>query len=174
MKKLLCAIALAAIGSPVAAPVLATDRSIPLQATVPGFCRVAGTTANTSDATETISIDGDGNVIATAIVKSIGIVCNTGSDVSLVSSAGAVKAAVPGVGGFQNFIHYTAGATGFTDANIAVAQTSNTVTDQILGTGERILPGSANLQVTITPVLNASPLLPGTYNDTLVVRVTPK
>jgi hypothetical protein len=173
MKKLICAIALAAIGSPVAAPVLATDRSIPLTASVPDFCRVAGTTSNSSDATETFNIDGQGDVIVAAVVKNIAVVCNKGSDVALVSSNGALTG--PGtVPGFQNVIHYTAASTGFTDASITAAQTSNTGSNQVLGTGEKVAPGSGTLQVTITPVLNASPLLPGTYNDILVVRVTPK
>lgn len=148
----------------------ATDQTITLTATVTAFCTVGGSQSPTADSA-TVPAPG-GIVDATPIVKTYAVVCNSAADVSLTSINGRMTSAASAITGFDNFIDYTAGASGF--VTITPASTVGGITGtKLLGTASTSGANSANLTVTITPI-PSQPLVAGAYADTLNVSIVPQ
>ncbi|MBS0233809.1 MAG: hypothetical protein JSR99_10015 [Proteobacteria bacterium] len=148
----------------------ATDQNINLKATVPEYCTIEGSSSPADDDV-TVPILGNGNVDTTLITRSYAVVCNSAANVSLTSLDGAMVTSTTAGSGFDTFINYEAGTNGF--VNISAAATTNTGSNQLLGTATTSGAESANLNVTIQPISNSNPLAGGDYLDTLKVSITP-
>ena len=173
MSKVLGVVAMAALIAGLASPASATDQNIPLQAVVTSFCKINGTLADSTDAVQTIGVTA-GDVTVAAINRTFPVVCNKATDISLTSINGGLNGPT-GAANFENVINYTASASGFaTVASGSTATTAGAAGNETLGTSTRATPGSANIVVAITPIANTLPLVEGTYNDTLRVRITPQ
>lgn len=143
--------------------------------TVAKVCTINGVSNPAAD-TATIPVSG-GKVNTAPIPKSYAnVACNTPSNLQLTSQNGAVKTGATPVPGFLNLIDYAAVAS-FSGANA----TLNTATAPGAAGPEAGTPAATTgttptgtLAVTITPQSNASPLLAGTYQDTLRVTITPQ
>jgi hypothetical protein len=171
MKKVFCAIAVAAIGSSFAAPALATDRNIPLQAIVPEFCRIEGSAVDVTDGLTTIPLVGD-VIDTTAINRSYGVQCNRPSNITLTTVSGGLRGPVAALPDFEHIINYSVEGSGF--VTIPSTPTTGLTAGQNIWTGTRASPGNTALNLTITPIANTDPLVAGTYDDTLRVRIEPQ
>lgn len=144
--------------------------------TVAKVCTINGV-ANPGADTATIPISAGGQVNTAPIAKSYAnVACNTPSNLQLTSQNGAVKTGTTPVPGFLNLIDYAAVAS-FSGANA----TLNTAALPGAAGPEAGTPAATTgttptgtLAVTITPQSNASPLLAGSYQDTLRVTITPQ
>jgi len=148
----------------------ATDQNINLKATVAQYCTIEGSSSPTDDDV-TVPILGNGTVDTTLITRSYAVVCNSAANVSLTSLNGAMVTSTTAGSGFDTFINYEAGTNGF--VSISAAATTNTGSNQVLGTATTSGAESANLNVTIQPIANSNPLAGGDYLDTLKVSITP-
>jgi hypothetical protein len=155
---------------------LRISRAFTATGTVASACTIGGVYTPASD-TATISIDSGGSVSTAPIARSYNSVeCNGPADVQLTSQSGAVKTPVAAVPGFENLINYSASAT-FSSANATVdTATIPTATGAESGTAVSTsgTTPSGTLSVTITPAANSSPLLAGSYADTLRITITPQ
>jgi hypothetical protein len=102
-------------------------------------------------------------------------ICNTPSDLQLTSQNGAVTTTNT-VAGLQYFINYAASAS-FAGASASL----NTATNPAAAGQESGSPASTSggtptgsLSVAITPELNVSRLVAGSYADTLTIAITPQ
>ena len=163
---------------------VAVDRSINLTATVNSFCKVEGSTANSTDPVTvdwTSQISGGVFATTTASTKSVAVICNKAADVALISTKGGMTdTSVTADASFDDIIRYSAAASG-TFVTIAAGTTSGTTqagatANESLGTASSAGPKSDTITVTLTPVGTGTgkPLFAGTYTDTLIVRVTPQ
>jgi hypothetical protein len=143
--------------------------------TVGKACTIGGVSHPGADST-TIPVSAAGAVDVSPIVKSYAnTACNTPSNVQLTSQNGGVKASASAITGFANVINYSAAAV-FSGATAPI----NTATSPGMGpiSGPAVPTAGATpsgtLQATITPQANASPLLSGSYADTLTITITPQ
>lgn len=171
------AFAFAALAGSLATSASATDQNIPLQATVTSFCKIAGSLTPADDTLQTITVT-DGFVDSgQTITRPFNVVCNKASTISLAAKNGGLSTAAAAVpGSFDNIINYTAGTTGF--ATISAGDTATVATAvansfESLGSTTRATPGSASISVVITPTVNTLPLVEGTYNDVVRLRIVP-
>lgn len=142
-------------------------QNITLNATVADFCSIAGA-ATGGSVTRTITVtNGTVNTSALPVVNVASVACSKVSDVTLSTTNTGLTgpAAVPS---FQNAIHYTANASfsGATPSLNTGSATTATAATSGAATG--------TLTVNITPNANASPVVPGSYTDTLVVTLAPQ
>ncbi len=158
-----------------AAPASATDQNINITATVNGFCQIAGSLTPVDDSVNWDGLVTTGFITATATARTFAVTCNRASNISLTSINGGMTTASAAAVGFDNIINYQAEASGF--ATIAAGSTATTATavgNETLGSATRATPGSANIVVTLTPVVNTNPFVEGSYSDTLRVRIEPQ
>jgi hypothetical protein len=138
-------------------------------------CTIGGVAHPSAD-TATIPITAAGQVTTSPINKSYAnAVCNTPSNLQLTSQNGAVMTTNTAAG-LQNFINYAASAS-FAGASASL----NTATNPAAAGQESGSPASTSggtptgsLSVTITPELNVSRLVAGSYADTLTIAITPQ
>jgi hypothetical protein len=143
--------------------------------TVAKSCTIGGVAHPSAD-TATIPITASGAVATTPIDRSYAnAVCNTPSNLQLISQNGAVKATAA-VAGLANLIDYAAAAT-FSGAR-ATLNTAAVPTAVGAESGVAIPTigntSSGSLSVTIKPQPNTQPLLAGAYSDTLSITLTPQ
>lgn len=178
MKRALGAAVTAVLIGGIASPAWATDQNIPLQAIVTSFCKIAGSLTPADDTLQTITVT-DGFVVPGTITRPFAVVCNKATNISLAAKNGGLSTPTPSDVGFDNIINYTASTSGFADVNLTGGDTSTTSTAitnsyEPLGTGVRSTPGSTSISVVIVPTVNTNPLVPGTYNDTVRLSITPQ
>lgn len=154
-------------------------QDINITATVSGLCTVNGLATGTPVGSAVIPTP-SGDVDVTPITPTgspfANVVCNGPSTLLLTSLNGGVLNTSP-ASGFDNIINYTASATWN-----SVTATVNTGLNPVasLGGNESGTPapvataGAGSLSVTITPIVNAQPLIAGSYSDTLRVTLTPQ
>lgn len=152
----------------------ATDQNINITATVTSFCKIAGSTAPSDDSIDWTSLITNGDIAATATNKSYAVVCNKATNITLSSLNGAMTGPASAGAGWDNIINYTVAASGFASVSGSTASTASATGAETLGTTTRATPGSANIDLVITPVANTNPLVPGIYNDTLRVTIAPQ
>lgn len=152
----------------------ATDQNINITATVASFCKIAGSTAPADDSIDWTPLITNGDISATASNKSYAVVCNKATDITLSSLNGAMTGPASAGAGWDNVINYTVAASGFATVSGSTATNAAATGIETLGTTTRATPGSANIDLAITPVANANPLVPGVYSDTLRVTITPQ
>lgn len=158
-----------------ASPASATDQNINITATVNGFCQIDGSLTPTDDTVNWDALVTTGFITATPTARTFAVICNRASDISLTSINGGMTTASAAATGFENIINYQAEASGF--ATIAAGSTATVPAatgNETLGSATRATPGSANIVVTLTPVVNTDPFVEGTYSDTLRVRIEPQ
>jgi len=173
MKRALGVAAAATLFGSIAAPASAADQNIPLQAVVSSFCSVSGSLTTATDTLQTINVV-NGVITVAAITRDFPVICNRATNISLTSINGGLNGQTA-AGGFEHVINYTASASGFaTVASAGTAAIAGAIGNEPLGTATRSTPGSENITVVITPVANVLPLVEGTYNDTLRVRIEPQ
>ena len=172
------ALAAAALTFVTAASAQTATQDINISATVTKACTVNNTATGTPG-TATIPVSAAGAVTTTAITPTgspfASVACNAPSTLLLTSLNGAVKNATAPAAGFTNLIDYTASATW--NGVTATVNTSTVAgaTGPEAGVAQSVATAnSGNLTVSITPLANASPLITGTYNDTLRVTLTPQ
>lgn len=138
-------------------------------------CTIDGMAHPSAD-TATIGITASGAVVTTPINRSYAnAVCNTPSNLQLISQNGAVKA-TGAVTGLANLIDYAAAAT-FSGASAALNTAAvPTAVGAESGVAVSTIGNtpSGTLSVTITPQPNTLPLLAGSYSDTLSITLTPQ
>lgn len=154
----------------------ATDQNIVISATVSGFCKIDNSLTPANDTISWTAQITDGFLpgTPTASNKSYAVVCNKATNISLTSINGGMTGPAAATG-FDHIINYTVAASGF--ATIATGSTATTATaagNETLGTDVRATPGSANISLVITPVTNTNPLVEGSYQDTLRLRIEPQ
>ena len=178
-KKMMTTVAIAAILAAAASAARATDQNIQITATTNPFCRISNSLTPADDTLDWTSLITAGFISATPTTKTYAVVCNKPSNITLTSVNGGLNTATLGAGGFDNIINYTASTSGFatvptgSTASIAVAVTG---LNEVLGTTSRPSPGSANINVLITPIVNTSAggLVEGNYADTLKLTIVPQ
>lgn len=162
--------ALAALIPFAAAPAHAIDQDIALTATVTSSCTLSGSTAPTA-LTATIPVN-NGTVSVTPIVFDIPVACNAAASLRLATLSGGLRKGGPNYPGFSNRIDYVAAVGGgiYLPFSLDTQPVSGqTWTEDYVPAG----PPVGNITVTITPKQPASPLLNGTYSDTLRVNLVP-
>ncbi len=178
MKALRIAAAAACIfaaAAPASAPASAADQNINITATVNGFCRIDGSLTPADDAVDWTGLVTTGFITATPTARTFAVICNRASDISLTSINGGMTTATAAATGFENVINYQAEASGFaTIAAGSTATTAGAAGNETLGSTTRATPGSANIVVTLTPVVNTDPFVEGSYADTLRVTIEPQ
>ena len=157
-------------------PVGGAAPALIVSATVVGSCTIGGVSTPAADSA-TIPVSSSGAVNTSVINRSYAsVVCSGPSNVQLTSLNGAVKSPATAVTGFSNIINYSATAS-FSSANATLnTATVATATGSESGTAAStsgVLP-SGTMSVTITPAASASPLLAGSYSDTLRITITPQ
>jgi hypothetical protein len=153
-----------------------SSRAFLVTGAVSKVCSIGGVSHPASD-TATIPISSSGQVSTAPIFRSYaGVTCNILTSVQLTSQHGGVVNAAAVPSGFSKTIDYTAAAT-FSGAS----PTLNTATIPTASgpeAGAAILTSGATpngtLSVSITPQLNALPLISGAYSDTLTITLTPQ
>lgn len=153
-------------------------QDINITATVTKACTVNNTATGTpGTATIPVSVAGAVNIAAITPTGSpfANVACNAPSNLQLTSLNGAVKnATAPGTG-FTNLIDYSASATWNSVTATINTSTVSGATGAEAGTAQAVATAnSGNLTVSISPIANASPLITGTYTDTLRVTLTPQ
>jgi hypothetical protein len=141
--------------------------------TVIAYCAIAGTI--NSSQTITVSSVGLTTGMGTAAPQ-FNVTCNNQSSVSLASFNGAVTLGGVGEGslgsvpGFRNRIEYQASINGG-----AGAVTLNTASTASIGPSSFASAPvtTQSTSVTITPETSSTPLVPGSYSDTLRITLTP-
>ncbi len=104
------------------------------------------------------------------------VACNSPSTLLLTSLNGGVFNSST-LSGFDNVINYIASAT-WNSVTATIDTSTNPAAS--LGGNESGSPepvataGSGSLSVTITPIVNAQPLVTGAYSDTLRITLTPQ
>jgi hypothetical protein len=177
MKKfLIAAAAVAAMSSSAMAQTASQD--ITITASVDGFCAISGA-ANTTALIPTSTTTG----LTTGSPPSptFNVTCNKGSTVKLTSLNGAStlgnaleNAILTSALGFRNKIEYSASVTG--PGSTAVVLDTNVVSGPGANVTGAFAVGAASASattVTITPETSTSPLLAGSYSDTLTVTIAP-
>lgn len=169
MKKLIMTAAILGLTATGAA---ATDQDITLNATVTSFCSLNGSTANGSVATPvSIAVAGGVPGAVTAGSNTFAVVCNASSNVSLSSLNQGLTTGGSATAPFANKINYTATASGFAAGTLNTASAATTGNIGVTGAS------ATDLTVDVTaPALpsGTSYLVPGSYTDTLTVRVVPQ
>jgi hypothetical protein len=152
-----------------------SSQTFTVTGTVAKSCTIGGVAHPSAD-TATIGITANGAVATTPINRSYAnTVCNTPSNLQLISQNGAVKA-TGAVAGLANLIDYAAAAT-FSGASAAL---NTAAVPTAVGAESGVaVPTIGNtpsglLSVTITPQANPQPLLAGSYSDTLSITLTPQ
>lgn len=178
MKNMMTTVAIAALLAVGASGARATDQNIQITATTNAFCRINNSLTPADDTLDLTSlISGAGFIAATPTTKTYAVICNKPSNVTLTSVNGGLNTATPGAGGFENIINYTTSTSGFATvplASTALNPLAVTGSNESLGTTARPTPGAANINVVITPIANASPLVDGNYADTLKLTIVPQ
>jgi hypothetical protein len=157
-------------------PVGGAAPALNVSATVVGSCTIGGVNTPSAD-TATIPVNASGNVVTTAINRSyVSVVCSGISNVQLTSLNGAVKSSATAVSGFSKLINYSATATFFGASATLNTATIPTATGSESGSASSTSSGSPSgtMSVAITPAANTSPLLAGSYTDTLRITITPQ
>lgn len=152
-----------------------SSQAFAVTGTVAKSCTIGGVTDPAPD-TATIPIAASGAVNTSPINRSYqNAVCNTPTNVQLISQNGAVVTGAT-VGGLQHLVDYSASATfsgAMASLNTAtVPGASGPESGTMASTAGNTPTGS--LGVTITPHLNAQPLVAGSYSDTLTITLTPQ
>lgn len=171
MKKLILTAALLGLTA-TAASAQTAQQDVNLTATVPKFCTIAGIT-NPSALAYDVPVSANGTVTTTTQTFTVAnATCNTAADVTASSLSGGIKSATAAPTNFTNIIDYTGtanlastGASTINTATVAGAagvETGNTV--------DTLGAVSGNLVITVAPAQPSSPLVAGSYADTL--RVT--
>ena len=147
-----------------------------LSGTVAKVCTIGGVATPAADSA-TIPITSAGAVNTAAINKTYAnAACNTPSNLQLTSQNGAVKNSGTAPSGFSNLINYSASAS-FSGASASLdTATIATATGAEPGTAVSTTGAtpSGTMSVTITPQANSTPLITGTYTDTLRITITPQ
>lgn len=164
VRLLVTAIALFAVTQ--ASQAQTATQTINLNAMVDDYCTIAGSASGTPEDREIFVNTGIVDTAALTPVNIPNVVCSKASNVTLTSSNTGLIGP-PVLTGFQNVIDYTAVAT-FGDAT-ATLDTNAGATASDATT----VAANGDLNVTITPQLNASPMAPGGYADLLTVTLTP-
>lgn len=155
---------------PGAAPTLSVTADVAKSCTIDGVATPAADSA-------TIPILSDGSVNTSAIPKSYtNGECTAPANLLLTSQTGAVLTGATAPSGFTNKINYSVSAT-FSGASASLNTASNPAASgpesgTAAGTSGAIPSGT--LAVTITPQSSASPLVSGSYSDTLRITITPQ
>lgn len=159
-----------------AAQAQTATQAITLNATVPHLCTVGNAAAGTTYV-QTVPINASGSVNTSAIVLNgatfATVACNSAAKLQLTSTNNGITTGATAVSGFAGVINYSASATwDSTTASI----TTNGGAAPLTGTISSATAGanSGTLSVTITPTANASPLLTGSYTDTLTLSLIPQ
>ncbi len=168
----ICALALADI-----AHAQTATQDIIISATVNSACTINNAATGTTDAA-TIPILGSGLVDVTPITPNnapyLNVACNGPSTLLLTSLSGGVVNGSP-ASGFANIIDYSASATWNSVSATVNTSTPATATGPEAGTPQPVATAfSGPLSVTITPIVNALPLVQGAYSDTLRITLTPQ
>lgn len=182
MKRLIGALALAAVAMPLAGEAVAqaATRTVTLNATVGKFCRIANVLA-AANINQALTVDANtGLVDTTPIPVNIGrIRCNTAASIQLSSANGALltTGAPTADAGFANYINYTAAiatpVVATVAANLTTGVTTATAGTSVNTTGAHT---NENVTLTITPTGPAIPLMydGGTdYTDVVTITITP-
>ncbi|NJO34090.1 MAG: hypothetical protein HC869_14065 [Rhodospirillales bacterium] len=176
MRELLIAASLAACMIGVAGTAQATDQNINISATVASFCKIQSSLIPADDTLDWTSLITTGFITGTATTKTYAVVCNKDTTVTLIAVNGGLITSSAAAAGFDNIINYTASASTFVTiaaGSTATVATASAGANETLGSANRGTPGAANISVTITPIVNSNPLVAGTYNDTLTLRIVP-
>jgi len=153
----------------------AAQQDVNISATVPSFCSIGGS-SNPTALNATVPVSSTGVVTTTAIPFNVSnVVCNTAANVQATSQAGGIKNATSAPPGFTNIIDYTGSAT-FSGASSTVntATVSSATGPEAGGVAATSGAASGSLSISVTPQSPANPLIPGAYNDTLRVTITPQ
>jgi hypothetical protein len=159
-------------------------QDVTLSATVPSYCTIGG--SNTPTALTGSITPSNGRVTAAQAFTITGspgtVICNANVVVDLRSLNAGLTTAGAGGGSFVNVIHYDATAqlndgtstvTGTIDTSAATANTYYAA-----GTSSATSAGAfsaGTLTISVAAQATApSYLVPGTYGDTLTVRLTPQ
>ena len=153
-------------------------QDINITAIVTKACTVNNSATGTPGSA-TIPVSAAGAVSTSAITPTgspfANVACNAPSSLQLTSLNGAVKNATAPGSGFTNLIDYQATATWNSVTASVDTSTTSGATGPEAGTAQLVsTANSGNLTVSITPLANATPLITGTYNDTLRVTLTPQ
>lgn len=177
MKKVhsIAAIAAVAMIASTQAFAQSATQNIGITAAVEPFCTITPATLSAS-----VPVSASGAVTTTAINVTTAttgptVTCNTAANVKAASVSGGVKNATAAPSGFSNVINYTGTAT--LGATVATVDTSTTAGAAGLEEGTAVSTGaavSAGLAIRVTPQAATSPLIPGSYSDTLRVTITPE
>lgn len=173
--KVVVAVALATVAGAGAVRAQTATQAIVLNASVPHICTV-GNVASGPNVIQAVPITAAGSV-NTAPINLNGaafntVACNSAATIQLSSlNNGVLNAGAP-VAGFSNVINYTAAATWNTvTANLTTTGGAAPLT----GVGQSVASAaSGSLSVTITPIANATPLVTGSFTDTLTVSLIPQ
>ncbi len=152
-------------------------QEIQITAVVGKACTINGADTGTVDTAE-IPIDASGNVNTSAITPDHPayyntVVCNAPATIQLRSQEGAVKNTAVPPGGYSNIIDYQASAQWNSATATLDTSTVPTATAAETGTAVPVAAGSGAMTISITPLLNTSPLEGGTYTDSLFVLLEP-
>lgn len=167
-----CASALAGI-----AHAQTATQDIVITATVNSACTINNAATGAPDAA-TIPILASGLVDVTPITPNAApyanVACNGPSNLQLTSLSGGVVNGSPAAG-FGNIINYSASATWNAVSATVNTSTLATAAGPEAGTAQPVATAfSGPLSVTITPIVNALPLVQGAYSDTLRITLTPQ
>jgi hypothetical protein len=148
-------------------------------ATVTQSCSIANP-QNVTNQVFAVAANGTTTGQKTGGTPSFNVSCTGRSNVSLTSANGAVtRGNVPiaslgtASGSFRNRIHYTASVNG--GAGAVTLNTASAATSGLAAFSTSVLSNSATT-VAITPetITSATPLLAGTYGDTLTISIVPQ
>lgn len=172
MRTIVCA-SLLLLGSMHVAAQTATQ-DIVITANVTKACTIIGGAADTAE----IGVDANGSVITTDVTPDnapyANVACNGPSSLRLTSLNGGVVNASPAPG-FSHIIDYTASATWNSVTATIDTSLDPTAAGAEVGVNQPVgTAATGSLVVTITPLINALPLVQGTYTDTLRVTLTPQ
>ena len=176
MTKAIHAVALAVISALFANGAVAQSatQDVNINATVPASCSIGGA-ASPAALNATVPVSPTGSVSTTAIPFTVNnVVCNTAANVQATSQGGGVKTGGTPPAGFSNIIDYTGSATFGGATSTVNTQDNPAATGAEAGnTGQTNGAASGSLSISVTPKTPSSPLIPGTYTDTLRVTITP-
>jgi hypothetical protein len=144
--------------------------------TVAKACTIGGVVTATADAV-TIPIGATGVVTTAPINRSYAnAVCNAQTNLQVTSLNGGVRRASAAPSGFTNIINYTAsasysGTTSSLDTS-TLASAAGAEAGTVGTTASSVSSGSISL--TVVPLTPTQPLVPGSYQDTLRITLTPQ
>ena len=156
----------------------AASQIITLNATVPGYCTVGGSsTSVTTTATVPILATGFPNTAAIPVAGLGAVICNENAQLTLNTLNGGLTGP-SATTGFSIRIDYTAVATYGTVPGSGTSQTITTTgaanTTTAASTSSTVgASASTPFTVTVTPITTANPLAIGAYTDTLTVNFLP-